>query len=177
MQWKPTPRIFCMTSCMNWWERRTLEPSLRVAGSKTKNTNFRCEAVHNIIFPWIHQANPEIAKATEGRYGNVGNNYEFWFWTTQVSDATGKIQWNNTYQDFSVGLHPQGGATKRALLDNPRPIILLQMTDPMEGLMHNFGNLGNNDNKRLIMMVTGTCQSQRSVGDHLPRNKKADKSN
>jgi len=72
---------------------------VKVAGSKTKNTNFRCEAVHNIIFRGYIKPIQKLQKQLKEGMEMLATTTNLVL-TTQVSDATGKIQWNSTYQDF-----------------------------------------------------------------------------
>ena len=104
---------------------------VKVAGSKTKNTNFRCEAVYNIIFRGYIKPIQKLQKQLKEGMEMLATTANLVL-TTQVSDATGKSSGIVHIRIFCWTASTRG-ATKRALLDNPRPIILLQMMTPWKG--------------------------------------------
>jgi hypothetical protein len=114
---------------------------VKVAGSKTKNTNVRCEAVRNIIFRGYIKPIQKLQKQLKEDMEMLATTANLVL-TTQVSDNTGKIQWNSAYQDFLLDCLHKGCNNARK---PPTHHYIASDDDPMEGLMHDFGNLGNND--------------------------------
>lgn len=118
---------------------------VKVAGSKTKDTNVRCEAVRNIIFRDYIKPIQKLQRQLKEGIDMLATTVNL-ILVTQVSDDTGRIQWNSAYQDFLLDCIHKGCRKTASSKTTPVHHHIASDDDPMEGLTHKFRNLSGIEN-------------------------------